>query len=94
MILVFLSSAISPTDFRFSHSDWNRRYEEFLSHLHKVWIKTDDEDAISEDDFKMVYQEVSGGLFSNSELDTHLKMLCEDGNEFMLDGGMLYRIMN
>ena len=77
-----------------SLSKRNRRYEEFLSHLHKVWIKTDDEDAISEEDFKMVYQQVSGGLFSNSELDTHLAMLCEDGNEFMLDSGMLYRIMN
>jgi sulfatase maturation enzyme AslB (radical SAM superfamily) len=70
----------------------NRRYEEFLSHLYKVWIKVDGEEEISEDHFKAVFHEVTGGTFSAPELDAHLSSLCEEGKEVMKSDGMLYRI--
>lgn len=63
-----------------------------MSHLHKVWIKIDDEEEISEERFKSVFQEISGGYFPESELGTHLSTLCEEGKEVMLSDGMLYRI--
>jgi len=65
-----------------------------LSHLHKVWIKIDDEEEISEAHFKSVFQEVSGGCFPENELDTHLSALCEEGKDVMRSDGMLYRIIH
>jgi hypothetical protein len=77
-----------------NNSSSNSRYQEFLSHLYKVWIKVDDEEEISEDRFKAVFQKVTGGsLFTSFEVDTHLSALCEQGDEVMRsDDGMLYRI--
>ena len=63
-----------------------------MSHLYKVWIKVDGEEEISEDRFKVVFQKVSGGIFSAPELETHLSALCEEGKEVMRSDGMLYRI--
>jgi hypothetical protein len=63
-----------------------------LSHLYKVWIKVDGEEEISEDHFKAVFHEVTGGTFSAPELDAHLSSLCEEGKEVMKSDGMLYRI--
>jgi len=68
------------------------RYDEFLSHLSRVWIRADGEDEISEDRFKRIFREVSGGSFSESEVDLHLASLCEEGKEVMASDGMLYRI--
>ena len=70
----------------------SRRYEEFLSHLYKVWIKVDGEEEISEDRFKAVFHEVTKKSFSAPELDAHLSSLCEEGKEVMKSDGMLYRI--
>ena len=70
----------------------NRRYDEFLSHLSRVWIKVDGEDEISEDRFKRVFHELTGGSFSASEVDAHLVSLCEEGKEVMASDGILYRI--
>ena len=69
-----------------------RRYEEFLSHLHKVWTKIDDEEEISEDNFKSVFQQVSGGSFSKTEVEKHLSAYCDEGKEVVLSNGMLYRV--
>ena len=63
-----------------------------MSHLYKVWIKVDGEEEISEDHFKAVFHEVTGGTFSAPELDAHLSSLCEEGKEVMKSDGMLYRI--
>lgn len=69
------------------------RYQEFLSHLYKVWMKVDGEEEISEDRFRVVYHQITGGIFSATELETHLSSLCEEGRDVMRSDGMLYRIL-
>jgi len=63
-----------------------------LSHLSRVWIRVDGEDEISEEHFKTVFHEITGGSFSADEVTKHLAALCEEGKEVMASDGMLYLI--
>lgn len=99
-------SAVTATATATATSNHHRRYEEFLSHLYKVWIKVDvgGEEEITVDRFKLVFHEVTSartnGLrsppapepFSAADLDACLSSLCDEGREVMLSDGMLYRI--
>lgn len=67
------------------------RYDEFLSNLYKVWFKVDEEE-VSEERFKEVFNEVTSNSFTAQELDVHIQSLCDEGKEVMKSDGMLYRI--
>ena len=68
-----------------------RRYDEFLSHLYKVWIKIDEEE-VSEEEFREVYNTIAPNSFTSEELDRHVQRMCDEGKEVMKSDGMLYRI--
>ena len=70
----------------------NPRYEEFLSQLHKVWLRIDGEDEIDIPNFHKVFHEVTNHSFGQTEVEEHLEALCSEGNEVMKSDGMLYRI--
>ncbi|VEU41309.1 unnamed protein product [Pseudo-nitzschia multistriata] len=67
------------------------RYDEFLSHLYKVWIKIDEEE-VSEEEFREVYNTIAPNSFTSEELDRHVQRMCDEGKEVMKSDGMLYRI--
>jgi len=67
------------------------RYDEFLSHLYKVWIKIDEEE-VSEERFREVYGQISSNSFTSEELDSHIQTMCDEGKEVMRSDGILYRI--
>lgn len=69
----------------------NARYDEFLSHLNKVWFKVDEEE-VSEEKFREVLNEVSSNSFTAEELNSHIQTWCDEGKEVMKSDGMLYRI--
>jgi len=69
----------------------NSRYDEFLSHVYKVWCKVDD-DEVAVVRFKKIFLEITSNLFTYHELDGHVKSYCDEGKEVMLSDEILYRI--
>eukprot|EP00536_Pseudo-nitzschia_multiseries_P007680 jgi/Psemu1/305136/fgenesh1_kg.183_\ len=84
------TAASGPSE-RKGYFSTKSRYDEFLSHLYKVWIKIDEEE-VSEETFREVYNQISSSSFTAKELDSHIQTMCDEGKEVMRSDGMLYRI--
>jgi len=86
-------SAIAPSGLKENASfiRTNSKYDEFLSHVYEVWCKIDDEE-VALVRFKEIFNKVTSNLFTDHELDKHVKLYCDEGKEVMLSDGTIYRI--
>mmetsp|Transcript_27411 Transcript_27411/g.57454 ORF Transcript_27411/g.57454 Transcript_27411/m.57454 type:complete len:492 (-) Transcript_27411:940-2415(-) len=85
-----LAAASAPSE-KTSFFSTKSRYDQFLSHLYKVWTKIDEEE-VSEESFRQVFNQITSNSFTAQELDSHIQTMCDEGKEVMKSDGMLYRI--